>query len=72
MARLVAFTVTTFGLALIGVAGLAAYTAARPADSGVVVMSVPATGSRKVRPLSVALHPGPRTTGCTASSKLAG
>ena len=72
MARLVVFSVSSLCLALVGVVGLAAYTAARLPDSGVVLVSAPATGSWQVRPVSTGLRPGPRTHGCTAGSKLVG
>jgi hypothetical protein len=72
MARLVVFSVSSLCLALVGVVGLAAYTAARLRDSGVVVVSAPATGSWQVNPMSTGLCPRPRNHGCAADSKLVG
>jgi len=72
MARLVVFSVSSLCLALVGIVGLGAYTTARLPDSGVVVVSAPATGSWLVRPMSTGLRAGPRTHGCAAGSKLVG
>jgi hypothetical protein len=69
MARLVLFSVSGLCLALVGVGGLAAYTAARLPDGGVVVVSAPANLSWQVKPMSTGLRPGPRTHGCAAGSK---
>ena len=68
MARLAVFSVSSLCLALVGVVGLAAYTARLP-DSGVVVVSAPANLSWQVKPMSTGLRPGPRTHGCAAGSK---
>jgi hypothetical protein len=72
MARLVVFSVSSLCLARVGVVGLAAYTAARLPDSGVVVVSAPTTGSWQVKPMSTGLRPGPLTHGCAARSKFVG
>ena len=72
MARLVVFSVSSLCLALVGVVGLAAYTAARLPDGGVVVVSAPAAGSWQVKPMSTRIRPGPRTRGCAAGSKRVG
>ena len=73
MARLVVFSVSGLCLALVGVVGLAAYTAARLPDSGVVVVSAPATNGRwQAKPMSTGLRPGPHTHGCAAGGKLVG
>ena len=72
MARLVVFSVSGLCLALVGVVGLAAYTAARLPDSGVVVVSAPANGRWQAKPMSTGLRPGPRTHECAAGSRRVG
>jgi len=63
MGRLVAFSVSSFCLAFVAVAGLAAYTAAHPLDAGLVVVSTSANPSRHVRPVPAHLRSAPRPDG---------
>jgi hypothetical protein len=56
MGRLVVFSVSSFCLAFVAVAGLAAYTAAHPFDAGVVAVSASANPSRHVQPVPAHLR----------------
>jgi hypothetical protein len=51
MGRLVVFSVSSFCVAFVAAAGLAAYTAAHPFDAGVVAVSTSANPSRPVQPV---------------------
>ena len=63
MKRAVLFSVTSLCLALVAVAGLAAYSAAHPPHLGVLVDST-AIEKSQLRTISADLRPSPRTGGC--------
>jgi hypothetical protein len=66
MGRLVVFSVSSFCLAFVAAAGLAAYTAAHPVDAGVVAVSMSANPSRHVQASA------PRPDGRAPCQKLVG
>ena len=63
MGRLVVFSVSSFCLAFVAAAGLAAYTAAHPDDAGVVAVSMSATPSRHVQAVPTKIRSAPRPDG---------
>src|SRR5262249_2096855 len=69
MKRVVLFSVTSLCLALVAVAGLAAYTAAHPPHMGALVDSG-AIEKSQLRPMSADLRPSSRTGGCAENRKL--
>ena len=71
MKRVVLFSVTSLCLALVAVAGLAAYSAAHPPHMGALLDSV-AIETSQLRPMSADLRPGPRPGGCAENRKLTG
>jgi hypothetical protein len=71
MKRAVLFSVTSLCLALVAVAGLAAYSAAHPPHMGVLVHSA-AIERSQLQPMSADVRPGPRTFGCAENHKLTG
>ena len=71
MKRAVLFSVTSLCLALVAVAGLAAYSAAHPPHMGVLVDSA-AREKSQLRPMSTDLRPDPRTVGCAENRTLTG
>ena len=72
MGRLVVFSVSSFSLAFIALAGLAAYTAAHPVDAGVVAVSMSENPSRHVQPVPTHLRSAPRPAGRAACQKVVG
>ena len=72
MARLVVFSVSSFCLAFIAVAGLAAYTAAHHVDVEVVAVSMSANPSRHVQPVLTHRPSAPRPDGRAPCQKVVG
>jgi len=71
MKRAVLFSVTSLCLALVAVAGLAAYSAVQPPHMGILMHSA-AIEKSHVRPMSADVRPGPRTFECAENRKLTG
>lgn len=63
MGRLVVFSLSSFCLAFVALAGLAAYTAAHPFDAGVVAVSTSANPPRRVEPVPAHRRSAPRQDG---------
>ena len=64
MGRLVVFSVSSFCLAFVAAAGLAAYTAAHPDDAGVVAVSMSANPSRHVQAVPTKIRSAPGRAPC--------
>ena len=69
MGRLVVFSASSFSLAFVAVAGLTAYTAARPLDAGLVAVANP---GRYVQPVPAHLRSAPRPDGRAPYQKVVG
>jgi uncharacterized membrane protein YczE len=72
MGRLVVFSVSSFCLAFVTAAGLAAYTAAHPVDAGVVAVSMSANPSRHVQAVPTKIQSAPRPDGRAPCQKVVG
>jgi hypothetical protein len=71
MKRAVLFSVTSLCLALVVVAGLAAYSAAHPPYMEALLDSA-AIEKSQLRPMSVDLRPSPRSRGCAENRNVTG
>ena len=72
MGRLVVLSVSSFCLAFVAAAGLAAYTAAHAVDAGVVAVSTAANPSRHVQAVPTHLRSAPRPDGRAPCQKVVG
>ncbi len=72
MGRLVAFSVSSFCLAFVAMAGLAVYTAAHSVDAGVDAVSMSAKPSRHVQPVPTHFRPAPHPDGRARYQKVVG
>jgi hypothetical protein len=72
MGRLVMFSVSSFCLAFVAAAGLAAYTATHSFDAGLVAVSTLANQHRHVQPVPAHLRSAPRPDGRAPYQKVVG
>lgn len=72
MGRLVVFSVSSFCLAFLAAAGLAAYTAAHPVGAEVVAVSMSANPGRHVQAVPTHLRSAPRPDGRAPCQKVVG
>jgi hypothetical protein len=72
MGRLVVFSVSSFCLAFVAAAGLAAYTAAHPVDAGIVAVSMSANPSRHVQTAPTKSRSASRPDGRAPCQKVVG
>jgi hypothetical protein len=72
MGRLVVFSVSSFCLAFVAAAGLAAYTTAHPVDAGVIAVSMSANPSRHVQAVPTKSRSAPRPHGRAPCQKVVG
>jgi len=72
MGRLVVFSVSSFCLAFVAAAGLAAYIAAHPVDAGVVAVSISANPSKHVQAVPTKIRSAPRLDGRAPCQKVVG